>query len=199
MACDSHFRYFLQLLSLLVIVLALPQTPDTVCDAALAYEDTTTTTLYHSSSCTEMIPSTMALVVQSTPQSRDFSKLSQFTHSRSVQHEEHYPSQTRYASVNYPYHYSSGMSNSQAPYNGKSHQMSNSHPFAYPGTSEFPTCSPTSTYPSTQASVSIPSTPICTTGVDVNKPGLFELWSYAPGVCDLDNKVVTSTVYLCAS
>jgi hypothetical protein len=32
------------------------------------------------------------------------------------------------------------------------------------------------------------------TGIDILKPGNFELWSYAPGICDLDNKPVSSSV-----
>ena len=37
---------------------------------------------------------------------------------------------------------------------------------------------------------SIPTYP----GFDVTNPGTFELWSYAPGICDLDNKPVSSGV-----
>ena len=199
MASDSRLHYFLQLLSLLVLALALPQTPDTTCYPASAYQDTTKSSPCHPSSFTEMIPSTMTPVVQSTPQSGDYCQTTQKTHNGGAQYQQHYPSQTRYPSVNCFHEYSSALSNLHPPYNSKSPQMSTSPHLAGQGTSEFRSRCPTSTYPSTRASISTPSSPLCTPGVDVNKPGLFELWSYAPGVCDLDNKVVTPGVYPCPS
>jgi len=201
MANHSHLGYFLlQLFVLVVVVLALPQTPDTTCYITPPYENITTTSPYHPSSCIEMIPSTMVPVVQSTPHASCCSENSQLTHYSRVQYERHYPSQTKAPSVNYSHQNSSAMSSWHAPYSSKSRKMSTSHHFVYQSTtSEITSRCPSSMYPSIRASVSTASSPMCTPGIDVNKPGLFELWSYSPGVCDLDNKVVTSTVSPCAS
>ena len=198
MASHSLLRYLLHLLSLLVVVLALPQVPSTTCATTPPNESKTT---YYNSSRTEIIPSTMSPVVQSTPQSNRYSDNNQLTHYRGAQYEQHYPSHTKYASVNCPHEYSSARTNWHAQNNSKYPQESISHHSVYQGTSEFPRhgSSPTSMCTSTPASVSTLSTPMCTPGIDVNKPGLFELWSYSPGVCDLDNKVVTSTVSPVAS
>jgi hypothetical protein len=196
MASYSFLRYLLHLLSLVVVVLALPQTPSTTCYTTLPSENTAT---YYNSSRTQMIPSTVYPIVQSTLQSNHYSDNSQLTHYGGAQYEQHYPSQTKYCSGNCPHEYSSPTTNWHAQNNSKYPQKSISHHSVFQGASEFPSSSPTSMYPSTPASVSTPSTPMCTPGIEVNKLGLFELWSYSPGVCDLDNKVVTSTVYPVAS
>lgn len=53
----------------------------------------------------------------------------------------------------------------------------------------------TSYYSSSYPSSYYPPTNTCpSSGLDINNPGAFALWTYAPGSCDLDNKPLSSTV-----
>ena len=186
MATHSPFLSLIQFLSLIVVILAIPQLPDTSCYTMPPYHNTTTSCSSNSSS-TQMIPSTSSSVVYSSHQSTHYSHNSQTTHYEC----EQYPSQSRNLSISYHHEYPSATHTS---YNSKLASASPSPHTTCQVATEFPTSSPTSIYPSSQTSASTSSSPMCTPGIDVNKPGVFELWSYAPGICDLDNKVVTSSV-----
>jgi hypothetical protein len=59
--------------------------------------------------------------------------------------------------------------------------------------SEQPVTPVSPNYPSPMQSMIPPSCP-ASSSIDISSPGTFELWSYAPGHCDLDNKVVASSV-----
>jgi len=177
MAAHPPLRHLIQFLFFVVVVLAIPQNPDTSCYTTPPYRNTTTSCSFNSSSI-EMIPSTTSPVFYSTRHSTHYSQNKRMTHYECTQ----YPSQ------------STAFLSSHASYNSKYAHASSSPHTACQVSIEFPTSSPTSMYTSTQASVSTSSSPMCTPGINVNKPGVFELWSYAPGICDLDNKVVTSSV-----
>lgn len=59
-----------------------------------------------------------------------------------------------------------------------------------------PSVSHTTTHPQPYSTSPVYYPPVCASdaGIDVLNPGTFELWSYAPGICDLDNKPVSSSV-----
>jgi len=163
------------------------------CYTTSSYHNSTTS-YAPSSSSTKFIRSTMSSHFGSAhPSIHSFSKSERPNH-EGTQCEHRNPSQSRSLSTRYHHQYSSGNSNSHTSHGSKFSHTPASNLITNQIQRQFATSSPTSVFPSTRKSVSASSSRMCAPGIDINNPGLFELWSYAPGICDLDNKVVTSSV-----
>jgi hypothetical protein len=111
-----------------------------------------------------------------------------------------YSSQINYPSLSYPKstpftsYASTNLPNISPLYSMAYNSLYNYPQTSYvvPGSSQYTPSYTTTNHPywAYPPYYSIPTYP----GFDVTNPGTFELWSYAPGICDLDNKPVSSGV-----
>ena len=189
---------FLQFAFRNIEVRAIPQDPQInypVIPPAPPYPNTTVsiTTSYESPSVSTSSLYEMSYTYPSviyTPQSM----FPQTTYSYSPQeYAGEYTSPNTYSSTQYgtyPYYPTStpSMSNTTLyppnAYTPTYSQYTSSYPQEYQG------------YPQSNLTSPVYFLPICHSNhcIEVLNPGAFELWSYAPGICDLDNKPVSSSV-----